>query len=480
MTRHLALLSILAFSVCAWITPVCAAEPGTPGSQPVGGGRIKVLLVGGRGHDWRGFHEAIAPVLEKTGDFQLTLTEKLDDLRADNVSNYKVILFYGSGGDFSDPKQEEGLQDFVKNGGGLAGVHATDAFKKSDVYWRLLGGRFTTHGGGKFWLRIEDKQHPITAGMGDFEIQDETYQSEYHPEFKLHSLGRIDRGNEQQSMIWAQDYGQGRVFNTTLGHDGSTWKNPQFERLLVRGLYWAAGREPQQLVYVSQSWDDAPLNDARLVPLLKKYKAKATFFVDPRNLADVEQPADGGKKPRVGYPYWGWFGYGKLSIPDVKELYADSSLFEVGSHSMTHPPVHELPEDLMRSEIWESKRILELWFGRPVKGFAYPGGGACTPAVMRELKAAGYLYAREIGNDPNVYPPRNPYELKVSRTWNAPDFWQEFSRVRKEGGVFYFWGHSFEFREEKDWKEFEDKLARLSADPAVRWVTNVELFDKEK
>jgi pimeloyl-ACP methyl ester carboxylesterase len=37
MTRHLALLSILAFSVCAWITAVCAAEPGTPGSQPFGG-----------------------------------------------------------------------------------------------------------------------------------------------------------------------------------------------------------------------------------------------------------------------------------------------------------------------------------------------------------------------------------------------------------------------------------------------------------
>jgi type 1 glutamine amidotransferase len=222
-------------------------KPRVPGSQPVGGGRIKVLLVGGRGHDWKGFHDTIAPVIEKTGAFQLSLTEKLDDLKADNFSKYKVILFYGSGGDFSDPKQEEGLLEFVKKGGGLAGVHATDAFKKSDVHWRLLGGRFTTHGGGKFWLRIEDKQHPITKGVEDFEIQDETYQSEYHPDFKLHSLGRIDRGNEQQSIIWVQEYGNGRVFNTTLGHDGAAWTNPNFQRLLVRGLYWAAGREPKDI-----------------------------------------------------------------------------------------------------------------------------------------------------------------------------------------------------------------------------------------
>lgn len=206
--------------------------------------KVKVLVVGGRGHDWKGFYAAIAPVLSKTGDFEPTLTEKLDELKTENISKYQIVLFYGSGGDFADPAQEQGLDNFVKNGGGLAGVHATDAFKQSDLYWRLFGGRFTTHGGGQFWLRFEDPKHPVTAGMRDFEIQDETYQNQYHPEFKLHNLARIDRGNEQQSMVWVQEYGKGRVFNTTLGHDGAAWNNPQFQRLLIRGLDWAAGRKP--------------------------------------------------------------------------------------------------------------------------------------------------------------------------------------------------------------------------------------------
>jgi uncharacterized protein len=207
--------------------------------------KIKVLLLGGRGHDWKGFHAVISKVLDKTGDFEVTLSEKLDDLKPENIKNYNVVLFYGSGGDFTNPQQEQGLAEFVKGGGGLAGVHATDAFKKSDVYWRLFGGRFTSHGGGKFWMRIDDKQHPITAPMTDFEINDETYQNQYHPEFKLHSLGHMDRAKEQQSMIWAQDYGKGRVFNTTLGHDKRAFDNPQLQQLVVRGLYWAAGREPK-------------------------------------------------------------------------------------------------------------------------------------------------------------------------------------------------------------------------------------------
>jgi len=46
-------------------------------------------------------------------------------------------------------------------------------------------------------------------------------------------------------MIWVQPWGKGRVFNTTLGHGKAAWANPHFQRLVVRGLYWAAGREPK-------------------------------------------------------------------------------------------------------------------------------------------------------------------------------------------------------------------------------------------
>ncbi len=207
--------------------------------------KTKVLLMGGRGHDWKGFHAVLSKVLDRTGDFQVTLSDRLDDLKAPSIGKYDVVLFYGSGGNFTDPAQETGLHEFVSGGGGLVGVHATDAFKKSDVYWRLLGGRFIGHGGGKFTIRILDKKHPITAPMDDFEIIDETYRDQYHPEFKLHGLGRIDRGAEQQTMIWHQTVGKGRVFNTTLGHGREAFNNKHFQRLVVRGLYWAAGRKPK-------------------------------------------------------------------------------------------------------------------------------------------------------------------------------------------------------------------------------------------
>ena len=50
-------------------------------------GKIKVLLVGGRGsHDWAGFYDVLAPLLEKAGDFVLDLTLEIDALRAPYIS----------------------------------------------------------------------------------------------------------------------------------------------------------------------------------------------------------------------------------------------------------------------------------------------------------------------------------------------------------------------------------------------------------
>jgi hypothetical protein len=70
----------------------------------------------------------------------------------------------------------------------------------------MLGGRFKGHGGGKFWVRIMDKEHAITKPLEDFEIQDETYSHSYFKGFEPHSLVKIDRDKEQQSMGWCHEY----------------------------------------------------------------------------------------------------------------------------------------------------------------------------------------------------------------------------------------------------------------------------------
>ena len=185
-------------------------------------------------------------MLTKTGDFECALSEDLNELTADRIKTYDAVLFYGSGLNFTDAKQEQSLCAFVRNGGAFVGVHsASDSFKKSDAYWELVGGRFAGHGHGKFTVYVHDKDHPITAGLEDFEITDETYRHRYHTNVCMRSLLRMNQGKERQSMGWVQHYGRGRVFYTSLGHGREAWTNPHFHRLVTRGLYWSVGRKPK-------------------------------------------------------------------------------------------------------------------------------------------------------------------------------------------------------------------------------------------
>jgi len=204
--------------------------------------KIKVMFLRGGGHDWQNCPPIMKAVLENTNYFEVTFTENLDDLR-ERIKQFDIIMQYTTGMK-PTKEQEDGLCDFIQNGGGYVGIHsATDSFKNCDRYWEMVGGRFAGHGSGKFTVYIYDHEHPITKGMEDFEIQDETYAHNYHRNAQMRSLTRMNRGNERQSMAWVSSYGKGRVFYTSNGHDRRAWENPHFQRLVVRGAYWAAGRK---------------------------------------------------------------------------------------------------------------------------------------------------------------------------------------------------------------------------------------------
>ena len=208
-------------------------------------GKIKVLYVVNGGHDGKGFIAMVGKVLESTGDFALVTSRGADDLKAGNIGKYDLILFYGSGGTISDPKQEQGLWDFVHQGGGIVGVHATDANKSSDVYWELLGGRFTGHGSGKYTAYIYDHDHPITSGLGDFDIADETYAHEYHKNACMHAWSAWTAVTSARAWPGCSSMAKAacspRASATTKAGRG----NPQFQRVLVRAMYWTVGRTPK-------------------------------------------------------------------------------------------------------------------------------------------------------------------------------------------------------------------------------------------
>jgi type 1 glutamine amidotransferase len=232
LSRVFVLLVLITFTFAA----VCgsADAPNKPG-------KIKVLFeVGGRVHDSVNLPPILKKLLEDTGDYEITISDNRDLLRSENIQKYDLLMLYITRGNIT-PEQEKGLLEFVQNGKGLVGIHAsTSGFENSDAYTKMIGARFTNHGSGTFKVKITGKRHSSMQGMSDFTIWDETYRHKFHPEGKINVLMR--RESDGDPVTWVSYYGEGRVFITSLGHDKRTFNHPAFQDTIKRGCSWAVKR----------------------------------------------------------------------------------------------------------------------------------------------------------------------------------------------------------------------------------------------
>lgn len=75
----------------------------------------------------------------------------------------------------------------------------------------------------------------------------------------------------------------------------------------------------------------------------------------------------------------------------------EQSGIEIGAHTIRHPQLDQLPEKLVRDELYVSKSALEDHLGRAVPGLAYPFGYS-NPMVRQVAGELGYDYAYAVGN----------------------------------------------------------------------------------
>jgi peptidoglycan/xylan/chitin deacetylase (PgdA/CDA1 family) len=84
-----------------------------------------------------------------------------------------------------------------------------------------------------------------------------------------------------------------------------------------------------------------------------------------------------------------------LDARGICELSASG--MEIGSHTISHPHLDLVPDDVLRRELVESKDQLEQILGRPVDAVAYPHGSFRTN-VVGGAGRAGYTWGAAVKN----------------------------------------------------------------------------------
>ena len=94
-------------------------------------------------------------------------------------------------------------------------------------------------------VTITEPNHPIMEGFpqGWISPLDELYIiDKLWPNATTLSTGVSEETGKAHPVFWTNQYGEARVFGTTFGHTNKMISNPQFQRIVGRGLQWAAGR----------------------------------------------------------------------------------------------------------------------------------------------------------------------------------------------------------------------------------------------
>lgn len=106
-------------------------------------------------------------------------------------------------------------------------------------------------------------------------------------------------------------------------------------------------------------------------PLLKKYNTKAIIYIYTKPL---------------GAPKF-------LTWDEIKEM--KNSGMVIGSHTLSHPHLKHLSDDVLRHEIFDSKKVLEGKLGITIDDFATPYGYS-DDRVAKLVEAAGYRTSRTL------------------------------------------------------------------------------------
>jgi len=159
-------------------------------------------------------------------------------------------------GTLTETQKAELLAFVHDDGKGLIVGHATGvAFTNWPEFGEMVGGYMDSEFNANSSVIVEDPKFPGADAFGlssfMFNEQHPVFKAPYSRE-KVHVIMRLDpdkldpmnrarRADGDFPVVWAKQYGKGRVFNVGWGHLDATWDDPKFQKMMLEGIKWAMG-----------------------------------------------------------------------------------------------------------------------------------------------------------------------------------------------------------------------------------------------
>ena len=223
-------------------------------AKPPRAHKIRVLLVTG-GHDFE--HDPFLEVFKSQPDLdvrEVVQPEAQEWFAPDKADQYDVMVWYDLYREIPEENRKT-LMALMEKGKPLVALHHSIAtYQRWFDSIKIIGGRFQVaakEGHPKATakapatLNVKLEKHPITRFMKDFTVtEDETYKGmEFLPSIK--PLLTTDNPENDKLLGWVHTCGKSPVVYLQPGHGPSTYKDPNYRRLVAQSIRWVAGQLPE-------------------------------------------------------------------------------------------------------------------------------------------------------------------------------------------------------------------------------------------
>ena len=212
---------------------------------------LKVLIFSKTlGYRHKSIADGIAAIkkLGKANGFEADTTENASNINAENLKNYKAIIFLSPTGEVFNDEQKLAFRHYIRSGGGFVGIHAaTDCLYKWEWYGKMIGAYFITHPViQEAVINVVGKNHPATKMLpSPWKRKDEWYNLKYlNPNIK--PLLMLDeksytggKNDGEHPISWYHKFEGGRIFYTGLGHTTESFTDDDFLSHLLGGIKYS-------------------------------------------------------------------------------------------------------------------------------------------------------------------------------------------------------------------------------------------------
>jgi type 1 glutamine amidotransferase len=211
-----------------------------------------LVITGGHDYDKTTFGEMLSSL--GTGvSYQIAeFPDAFQMFQPANRSQYDVLVFYHMWQNITDAQKKD-LAECIAAGKPLVVLHhSICAFDTWDEYRAIIGGKYFHHPtvvndhqyeasvykhDVSIPVRVLDTTHPVTRGISDFTIFDETY-GKYYVSPDVTPLLETNEPTSTPVIGWAHRYGNAKVVALQSGHDHHAYGDNNYRKLLLQAIHW--------------------------------------------------------------------------------------------------------------------------------------------------------------------------------------------------------------------------------------------------